>query len=48
MPRISGIDIPAKKRIEVALTYIFGIGRQTSSKILEEVGVDPNLRAETL
>ena len=48
MARIAGVDIPGKKRIEVALTYIFGIGRAASSKILKTVGIDPNVRAEKL
>ena len=48
MPRIAGVDIPGKKRIEVALTYIYGIGRTTSNSILKILEIDPNLRAETL
>ncbi len=48
MPRIAGVDIPAKKRIVVALTYIYGIGRPTSEKILKEAGIDENIRAENL
>ena len=48
MPRIAGINIPDKKRIEVALTYIFGIGRTLSDKILKEAKVDINKRAEDL
>lgn len=48
MPRIAGVDIPSKKRIEVALTYIYGIGLKTSQKILEKVGVNPDTRAENL
>jgi small subunit ribosomal protein S13 len=46
MARIAGIDIPKNKRGEVALTYIFGIGRSTSQKILEEAGVDFNLKVQ--
>lgn len=46
MARIAGIDIPKNKRGEVALTYIFGIGRSTSQKILEEAGVDLNLKVQ--
>lgn len=48
MARIAGIDIPGKKRIEVALTFIHGIGLTTASKILEKTGIDKNLRTETL
>lgn len=48
MPRIAGIDIPSKKRVEVALTYIYGIGRSRSREILQETGIDLNLRAEKL
>lgn len=48
MPRIAGIDVPAKKRIEVALTYIYGIGRPMSRKIIAKAGIDPNIRAEAL
>jgi len=46
MARIAGVDIPDKKRGEVSLTYIFGIGRSTAKKILKETGVDPNLKVE--
>ena len=48
MVRISGFDIPGDKRIEVALTYIEGIGRSLSNRILEKVGVDKNIRARDL
>ncbi len=48
MPRIAGVDLPKNKRIEIALTYIYGIGRSSSKKILEEAGVDPNTKAEDL
>lgn len=48
MPRISGVDIPAKKRIVVALTYLYGIGRTNSEKILKEAGIDESVRAENL
>ena len=41
MARIAGVDLPREKRVEVALTYIFGIGRPTSSRILGETGVSP-------
>jgi len=46
MARIVGVDIPDKKRGEVALTYVFGIGRSAAHKILETVGVDPNLKVK--
>lgn len=45
MPRIAGVNIPDNKRIEISLTYIYGIGRVSSKKILAECGIDPNLRA---
>ena len=48
MARISGIDLPKNKRIEIALTYIYGIGRSTSKKILFESGVDSNTKTENL
>ncbi len=48
MARIAGIDIPAKKRIEVSLTYIYGIGRATAKDILLKAQIDPNLRAGEL
>ena len=48
MARISGIDLPREKRIEIALTYIFGIGLPTAQKILEQTGVDPNTRVKSL
>ena len=48
MARIFGIEIPNQKRIEASLPYIFGIGPQTASKILEQAGVDPNLRTGEL
>jgi small subunit ribosomal protein S13 len=46
--RIAGIDLPADKRIEIALTYIFGIGRSTSRKILASTGVNPNVRVKQM
>jgi small subunit ribosomal protein S13 len=46
--RIAGVDLPKEKRIEAALTYIFGIGFTTSRKILNEAGVDPDLRVKAL
>lgn len=48
MARIAGVDLPRGKRVEVALTYIFGIGDTTSRKILEETGVDPDRRVHEL
>lgn len=48
MARIAGIDLPRDKRIEVGLTYIFGIGRATSKKILEKAGVNPDTRVRDL
>lgn len=48
MPRIAGVNIPDNKRIEIALTYIYGIGRTLSGKILEQTKIDPNLRAGKL
>ena len=48
MPRIAGVDIPKNKRIEIALTYIYGIGRTSSQKILTEAGIDWNKRAGEL
>lgn len=48
MARIAGIDLPKEKRIEIGLTYIFGIGRPTANKILEATGVDPNVRVKDL
>ena len=46
MARIVGVDIPNNKRGEVALTYIFGIGRSSARKILDNAGVDPNLKVQ--
>jgi len=48
MARISGIDLPREKRIEIALTYIFGIGVPTAKQILADTGVDPNIRVKDL
>ncbi len=48
MARISGIDLPKDKRIEIGLTYIFGIGRQSANTILKETGVDPAIRVKDL
>ena len=48
MPRVIGIDIPDKKRLEVALTYIYGIGRTKSNEILVKLKLNPNTRAAEL
>lgn len=48
MPRLLGVEIPADKRIERSLTYIYGIGVTTSKRILEQSGIDPNMRAKDL
>jgi small subunit ribosomal protein S13 len=46
--RIAGVNIPDGKRIEISLTYIFGIGRSTAQEILQETGVDPGMQAKDL
>ena len=48
MARISGVDLPRDKRIEIGLTYIYGIGRKTASDILNATGVDPDIRVKDL
>ena len=48
MARIAGIDLPKEKRIEIGLTYIFGIGRPTANKILEATGISPDIRVKDL
>lgn len=48
MARIAGVDLPRDKRLEVALTYIFGIGKSSSTKILEKTGIDKNTRVKNL
>ena len=48
MARIAGIDIPREKRLEISLTYIFGIGRSTAQKVCEELNLDPNTRVRDL
>jgi small subunit ribosomal protein S13 len=48
MARISGVDIPREKRVEIALTYIYGIGRTRSKQILEKTGINPDTRAKDL
>ena len=44
MARIAGVDLPREKRIEIGLTYVYGIGRSTSNKVLKEAGVNPDTR----
>ena len=48
MARISGVDIPNQKRVEIALTYLYGIGLTSSQKILAKTGIDPDKRAKDL
>jgi 30S ribosomal protein S13 len=48
MARISGVDLPRDKRVEIALTYIFGIGKSTSQKVLASTGVNPDTRVRDL
>lgn len=48
MARISGIDLPREKRIEIGLTYVYGIGRSSSNRILKEANIDPNTRVRDL
>lgn len=48
MARIAGVDIPRNKRVEISLTYIYGIGKTASQAILEKAGVDPNTRVQDL
>jgi small subunit ribosomal protein S13 len=48
MARIAGINIPLNKRAEIGLTYIYGVGRSTSNKVLAEVGVDPDTKVKDL
>ena len=48
MARISGVDLPREKRVEIGLTYIYGIGRVSATRILEEAKVDPNTRVRDL
>jgi small subunit ribosomal protein S13 len=48
MARIAGVDLPREKRVEIGLTYIFGIGRTTSNRILAQAGIDPNTRVSDL
>lgn len=48
MPRVIGIDIPENKRLEISLTYIYGIGRKLSTKIIGELGLNPGMKASQL
>ena len=48
MARIAGVDLPNNKRVEIGLTYIFGIGLTTSKKILADTGIDPDIRVKDL
>jgi small subunit ribosomal protein S13 len=48
MARISGVNIPLNKRVEIGLTYIYGIGRQTSNKLLAELGIEPDRKVRDL
>ncbi|MCU0495785.1 MAG: 30S ribosomal protein S13 [Anaerolineae bacterium] len=46
--RVEGVDLPRNKRVEIALTYLYGIGRPTSKKILESAGISPDVRVQNL
>lgn len=48
MARIAGVDLPREKRLEIGLTYIYGIGRPTATKILQETGISPDIRVKDL
>jgi small subunit ribosomal protein S13 len=48
MARIAGIDLPKEKRVEIGLTYIYGIGRKSANDILAQTGIDPNTRVKDL
>lgn len=48
MPRVIGVDIPDNKRLEISLTYLFGIGRRLSNEIIATLGFDPDMRAHKL
>jgi small subunit ribosomal protein S13 len=48
MARIEGVDLPRDKRVEIALTYIYGVGRPTSKTVLERTGVNPDIRVRDL
>jgi len=48
MARIAGVDLPREKRVEIGLTYVYGIGRTSAKKILEETGINPDTRVKDL
>jgi small subunit ribosomal protein S13 len=48
MPRIAGVDLPHNKRVEIGLTYVYGIGRSRCNEILDETGMDPDTRVRVL
>lgn len=48
MPRILGVDVPDNKRLEISLTYIYGVGRYQSNEIIKKLGLDPDMRAHKL
>ena len=48
MARIAGVDLPREKRVEIGLTYIYGIGRKTANEILENTGINPDTRVKDL
>ena len=48
MARIAGVDLPREKRVEIGLTYVFGIGRKTSNEILSKTGINPDTRVKDL
>ena len=48
MARIAGVDLPRNKRIEIGLTYIYGVGRSSSRKILDQLNIDPNMKTDDL
>ena len=48
MPRVIGVDIPGRKRLEISLTYIYGVGRTTSSKVCKKLNLDPGMKADDL
>ena len=48
MPRVIGIDIPDNKRLEISLTYLYGIGRRLSNQVIQKLGLNPNMKANQL
>jgi small subunit ribosomal protein S13 len=48
MARVAGVDLPREKRVEIGLTYVYGIGRSTARKVLKEAGVDPDTKVRDL